>query len=408
MMNRKYLFAIGLFIIISIGSIGIAGNTIYSGADEAAHFDYINFIIEKKSLPTMDEMIDYKTLNIKQANPATIPGHHQHEAVQPPLYYLLAASVGSFFDDIYIRLIMLRILGLIGLIISFFIVYKTYNLMTERKYVISNDILFFVLALLFITSPYFQRVMIPLNNEHLLLVLVSTLIYKLVEYINKDITLRQSLLIGILVGAIILTKLTAGYLAILVAGFFLFKKWYKSLFIVGGTSFILLFPWVIFNFIHYQSITGTKRHIEIVGPVINPLNDQYTIVRVIKFLPDFFTSMWFWKGIYPIERILHDFLSVMFVLALIYCLIKFKEKINSLFLLSIIGNIAILAAITISTPIVSMIGRYMYMNYLASVIVVFIFTTQVFHRKYVKWFSWIYGIAGFIFVASHVIDLITT
>ena len=381
----------------------------YSGADEAAHYDYINHIIDRKKLPTMDDMINSQQLNFPEANPATIPNHNQHEAVQPPLYYLLSAIIGGQFNDLYTRLIILRFLGIIGLMISFFITIKTYRLLVDRKQIRENNLLFMIISLLLILSPNFQRVMIPLNNEHLLLVLVTMLIYFLVKYSeNEKITLKQSVIIGVLLGLVILTKITAGYLAVLVVILFLSKKWIRPLFVTGGTALLSVIPWICFNIIHYQNVTGTKRHIEIVEPIVNPGNYNFTIVDVVKFTPDFLTSIWFWEGRYPIERILADFLAFVFVLSLLFAVIKIKEKPNTIFSLSLLGNIGILVLVTIFTPIASMIGRYMYMNYLASVIALFIFTVSVVDDRYHRWCYWLYGLAGAIFTTSHIIELIKT
>ena len=253
---QKSLIWFGLIMIFIVGVFGVYGNTMYSGADEAAHYDYINHIIDRKKLPTMDDMINSQQLNFPEANPATIPNHNQHEAVQPPLYYLLSAIIGGQFNDLYTRLIILRFLGIIGLMISFFITIKTYRLLVDRKQIRENNLLFMIISLLLILSPNFQRVMIPLNNEHLLLVLVTMLIYFLVKYSeNEKITLKQSVIIGVLLGLVILTKITAGYLAVLVVILFLSKKWIRPLFVTGGTALLSVIPWICFNIIHYQNVT---------------------------------------------------------------------------------------------------------------------------------------------------------
>ena len=50
----------------------------------------------------------------------------------------------------------------------------------------------------------------------------------------------------------------------------------------------------------------------------------------------------------------------------------------------------------------------MYMNYLASVIALFIFTVSVVDDRYHRWCYWLYGLAGAIFTTSHIIELIKT
>lgn len=398
---------VGIIFIIVIGMIGVFKNPIYSGADEAAHFDYINHIIQHKKLPLLDSHINYEKLNIPNANPNSIPTHDQHEAVQPPLYYIIAAMLGSLFENVYLRLIFLRTLGVVAIAISFYFAHKTYQFMTKRDLLLGHHSLFLVISLLLISSPSFQRIMIPLNNEHLLLVLVSILTYKLVKYLGtQSFSIKQSVILGVLVGALILTKITAAYIAMIIAIIFIWKKWVRQLFIVGGISFIMVLPWIWFNFIHYQSLTGSKRHIEIVSPIVNPDNYSYTFLDILRNVPDFITTIWFWVGRYPLDRILNDFLSFTFFLAIIFVTLKLKENLNFIFLLFILGNLSLLIIVTLTTPIFTLLGRYMFMNYVSSAMILFIFITNVVQEHKYNWVMYLFGISGFVLTINHILDLL--
>jgi hypothetical protein len=404
-MQKNVLLYFCMTLIVVVGIMGVFKNTNYSGADEAAHFDYVNFIVDSHHLPTLEQMTDVEKLSIAQANVDTIPLSLRHEAVQPPLYYVLGALISGSFDDIYIRLIVLRFAGVLGIVISFYLAYRTYLVLVERKYIQPNHYLYFSISMLFILSPEFQKIMIPLNNDHLLIILVSVLLYVFVLWLeNEKITLKQTIFIGILMGCILLTKLTAGYLVVIGVGYFIYKKWYKPIGISAIIVALMTLPWALLNFKHYHALTGTKRHVEIVLPMVNPTNYNFTLFDVIKSLPDFFSYMWV-RNDETIITLLNSFVSMLVILSIIFGIIKIKERVTTLFVLSIIGNIIILCFVTITQDVYAMIGRYAYMNYVSFVILMYYFITNTIDAKYMWLITVMCAVIGFIIVGNFVIKL---
>lgn len=381
--TRKYLAVCILLIVIS-GLIGVRYNTIYSGADEAAHFDYINYLIENKRLPTIDTEIDTQKLGIPEAAPNTIPQHSQHEAVQPPLYYVTAALLGSLFPDVFTRLMVLRFFGVLLLTISFYLSIRTYQILIKEKVLDPNHRLFFLVSLLFMTSPYFLKIMIPLNNEHLLLTLVSILIYLLTKYyFHVEITFKQVIVFAILTGAIILTKNTAAFLFFIVAAFLFFRKKHSFIILFSGIVILMMAPWFFFNYTHYQALTGMKQHINIVAPIVNPTGEKYTVFDIITGMPFFFSNMWFWLGEGVILKVFYYLLNVILILTLFYSpVVSFKNSVFWFYTISVFGNIMSLIFATLTTDLFAMHGRYLYMNFIPFVILTYSFITKTISKKY--------------------------
>ncbi|PLR84339.1 hypothetical protein [Bacillus sp. V33-4] len=413
MKNKKWII-ICILILLFIGFIGVRFNQLYSGADEAAHFDYINHIIESHQLPVLSSKINFQQLSIPQANPESIPTHNQHEAVQPPLYYVIASIIGGFFSDIFSRLMVLRSFGVLLLLGSFYLNYLTYKILVKEKTLVSNDQLFFVTSLIFIVSPYFISIMIPLNNEHLLLLLVSTLFYNLTKYFYRtEFGFNNLIALSLLMGAIILTKLTAAYLVIIGAAFLTYKKKYAFIPLYLGIIILMVSPWLYFNFSQYQSLTGILNHIEIVKPVVNPTNYQYTVIDIVKALPQFFVEFWFWdhdnEGV-RVGRVTQLFLlffSLILIVTVFFSpLLSFKKWVFFLYTLSIAGNISALIYATLTTPIFSLHGRYLYMNYIPFVLLTFALITNVTNKKYQTAFTVIMFVASILFGINNIQDLV--
>lgn len=377
-----------LFLLVLIGIIGVFRNSKYSGADEAAHFDYVNFVIDHHQLPKLNQMTDVDKLSISQAKRYTIPNTLRHEAVQPPLYYILSAFVCGASEDIYTRLIVLRIMGVLILAVSFYLAYRSYNIMVSRGYFVKNDFLFFALAMAFILSPSFQKIMIPLNNDHLLLLIVSAFLYKLILFFDKEkISQKQVIYLAFLVGAALMTKLTAIFLVVVATGYFAYKKWFKEIFLSSFVVAIMLAPWVLMNYEYYGSFTGAKQHLEIVMPIVNPNNYDYGVVDVIKTLPDFFIYMWSGSGKISIQIFNIAFAFLVFI-SIIFAFFQIrKHKWVTILLASLLGNFLIIAFVTTSENLNAIIGRYMYANYISFVILTYVFALNYIDKKYLRYFS---------------------
>ncbi|MFN6943713.1 MAG: hypothetical protein ACK4ND_02110 [Cytophagaceae bacterium] len=405
-------YSIIYIIVFLTGTYVAVKTTIYSPIDEAAHFDFVNYIEKNKELPKACLGLDHTYLSM-DGKAINIPGHLNHEYIQPPMYYagsaLIASLINLFSNDAHVRLISLRLAGVLLLMLSIFIIRNAYLLLTNKGIIKQNDHLLFSISLLFALSPIFLKIMIPVNNEHFLLPLISLLVFLIIRDICKDrTTLLTAGLIGATVATAILTKLTAAYIFPLVFGYFLLRKKYKEVVAFSIITGAILSPWLYFNLQHYNAFTGVKQHFEIVQPIVNPYNVKFTVVNIIEGLPGFYGGLWFSSSFNSLEGVIGVIIKTTLLLSLCYSIFwgfkALKEsgvKINntSFYLNYILAgmvllNISILGYITLTTPVFSMIGRYLFMNLLSIILIFYVFTSHILNQQFVKFFS------GFCFCAA--------
>lgn len=370
-----------IFTIIIVGVMGIFFDKSFSPIDESAHFDYINKIMESKKIPTLFEYIDGNSLSLA-SNMSISSNVINHEAVQPPVYYILMAIVSSFFDDYAIRLIMIRCCGIIILILM--LVFGVKSIMILKKNNIinckSDDYLYFII--LFMLNPGVVLRFTRVSNESLVALLAIILMYLYIKMLYEGYSKKLLLQCNLLIIMIILTKNTGFFL---IGGLFVILIYYKKITkLIQSIIFILIgvSPWLIFNIKTYNALTGIKEHLNYVLPIVNPNQQKLDLV------PD--TINIFSSYINPQEvpkNNLYLILLTFVSLAIIFIIISFSiysikqtyhylnnklnfkydliEKNNILIIIFtaiLVVNICILFMGSISTLVNTMIGRYIYIS----------------------------------------------
>jgi len=105
----KGIVVVQLIAILALGILTVTSFEIFARLDEQAHFDYVQTVADQHRLPTL------------RAHP--IPGHleggrHTYEALQPPVYYLVAAPLLKLSHVQHTRVLILRTFGLVLLLAS--------------------------------------------------------------------------------------------------------------------------------------------------------------------------------------------------------------------------------------------------------------------------------------------------
>ncbi len=395
-------------IVLMVGIFSAFNIPAYSRIDEGAHFDYINSIADNHRLPTIFDRIDTaKLFGLRNyVRTDLIPREiHQYEAFQPPLYYSLCASVSwlisVFTESLLVRLFSLRILAVLLLLVSIYFLNKTYLVLVNKNVFKRNDFLFFYVSLLFIFSPGFIKVMIPLNNDHLLVPLFTALIYLIVKhYFSADLNTGSILVMSIISGAIILTKLTALFVIIIPIILLLYKKEYRYIFLLILTIILMLSPWLVFNLLNYGALTGASEHIRIVKPILDPDNVKWTPLYIARHFPEFIRSTWFsnYFSSSILDDAINSLLTALLVLSTmfpIYSVLSSKKddlqvsltdrkRISFLFLISILLNTVLLVFLTLRNQHYSLYGRYMFMNLSCFVFLLYTFLQDFYNEKYRK------------------------
>ena len=184
MLRMGLLIAWGILALNNIGKLPV-----YVGFDQQGHWEYIRYIAETKKLPLATE---------------------GWQMFQAPLYYLISAPLYLFFSQFFLEDSLRSILRIIPLICGMAQVELSYRALRyafpERKDLQGlGTILGGFLPMNFYISQY-------LGNEPLAGLLVSSVVvmtYKILLFPSKKWPYKNYLLLSLLLGLAILTKITA-------------------------------------------------------------------------------------------------------------------------------------------------------------------------------------------------------
>ena len=191
--------------------------------DEPAHYNYIRYIIENRSLPTLDPgeyQQGYLEKLKSEGFPAGLPiDSLQYESWQPPLYYLLATPIYLISNG---ALLPLR---LFSLIIGAGVIIFAYLVVSELAG--SNDMGLPLLAAGFIAFiPQHVAMMAGINNDSLSELWIAIGLWLILRLNNRDWDFGFWLL-GFVIGLAFITK-SQTYVLAPVAGLMLLFRWQRE------------------------------------------------------------------------------------------------------------------------------------------------------------------------------------
>ncbi|CAI3593349.1 hypothetical protein [Clostridium neonatale] len=374
----------------------------YSPIDEAAHFDYINYIIDNHKLPTLHGSLDADTLS--SVFTQNIPGNvMNHEAVQPPLYYLIMAMLTFWVKNYTLRLYIIRFLGILSLIVAYLLTCKTIKLLEENKFLEISNTKLNIIFFLVIFNPGTIIRMSYISNEHLAVLLSCIFIYLIVKLIIYGVYGKlfwKSCLTLIL---LMLTKNTTIFLLGILIIVLIYYKKIKEIFLCVGIIGLSLTPWFIFNIVNYGKLTGMSEHVKFVIQIVNPQNMPIEIPESIaSVFNTYFVQEYGLDGIGVM--LLHSLsLFLLFIcVKTSICAIKniiiilknnfkftydIEERkmiINIIMIMSIVFNILVLVMGSISTKVNVIIGRYLYISFIPLVYVILIYINK-WKTRYIKY-----------------------
>ncbi len=373
-------FGIGIFIVLQ--------HPVYSPIDESAHFDYINHIFLEHKLPNVYSPIRTEELiAIPNSRIETVSIGQSYEAVHPPLYYSIGAVISEmvyiFHGNTPTRLYVLRLFNLLLLMASQYVIWKIYERITSRTELVKNNALFLSLLGAFSLSPLFLGILIPVSNESLTLLISSLVFLQTVDIVTKKtpLTYKDAIVSGLLLGLALLTKLTALPICIPIGLAYIYRKSYRLLLLTICVQISLLLPWLVHNWYTYHALTGTAAHIEFVKQIVNPFNLPFRFTDLVWRSYDFFGGMWFSYGSTPFDARLQGGLSLIVLSLLLSAggqlLFAYKknrtlkEIIFTIFISTLICTVVLLIVLSFTTPIVMLVGRYLYFNLAIFVCLVF-------------------------------------
>jgi hypothetical protein len=278
-----------LYVILFFGLIQVFIEIPFSGVDEGAHLDNINYIYNHNKLPYFYDHNDANDLfNLKnsvgnlQSIYSLSEGVYLYESAHPPLYYMFGAGISHLLslisDSMPLRFYFLRFTGVLMIMLTAYLIIKTYNLLVAYNICRKNDLVMYLLLLLFFCSPGFLNVLVAVTNEQMILPLVAYSFYLMVSYIvsDKRITTSTILICSLLSASVILTKLTAAPAVIILALFVIITKNIRFIFIYFISVAALVAPWFIYNYITYGKLTMSMANFAFAVP---DYRDRYLSCR---------------------------------------------------------------------------------------------------------------------------------
>ena len=283
--------------------------------DEEAHFKYVQYLAENRSFPVQTSKTNDET--------------NDWEYFQPPAYYVAMAPVYALTQPLLGEVGSLRVLRLGSVLLWLVTVYFSTRLL-DRFGVQNAFTQIFVMSLICLL-PTYTYVSSMVNSDNLLLALGSVILY--VAAAPKQ-SIGQSLLLGVLMGVALLTKLPAIlYPAVIafsmVVSILRKKATFSSLFysalagLIGGGMMI---PWLWRNLQVYGSLTA----VDVANTLVIWRSVPDMVYALYEGMQD---SFWAVSGIYNQVNVLYPNIgrgvSYVAVIGWVYTLITRREAIRA-------------------------------------------------------------------------------
>ena len=321
---------------------------LWEGQDEHGHFGYVQYISEKKNLPSDRDNLSNEIVYTFEKTPTEalssiapefmqIVGLQPHpystywdnfdlkeiqnnrklissqplesrinsesvltiyEAIQPPLSYLVQAPVYLLFydQDILTRVFTLRIFSILVTAAAAVVAYKTISLLFDDRFMRVGSLMFIVF------NPMFTSNVSRVNNEALTILLFSVFLYLMVLYLKGKTNTKFVIIIGVVLSLGLLTKVTF-MPAVMLVPIFIFLKYiqkntqkprisilqsFKNLGLIFGIT-IPMVSWWYYERFGAGNITGV--------PGLHGINIEEFIQAIFEFPwvvyhTVFFNSFW--------------------------------------------------------------------------------------------------------------------
>ncbi len=297
--------------------------------DEPAHYNYVLYLAENYRFPVL-QVGDYPHQYLEEIKAARFPLHMsiaplRYEYHQPPLYYVLAATLykATGFLGFEGQFLILRLfsvlLGCLLLLVAYAIVKEIFP---------DDEFLALATTALIATVPMHIAMTAAINNDALAELILALLIWLCIRSLKFGLSQRQLLFLGLLLALALLTKTTIYAPAVLsiilalglrarVEGK---RNFLRQLGLIFGPAMLSSW-WFLRNLLTYGDLDlfGWQRHDSIVigQPTTAQWISQYGLSKVIQ---DFFTtsfhSFWAqfgWMGILVDSR-LYTLLAIVSIL----------------------------------------------------------------------------------------------
>ena len=330
MNNRRPALALGLIVVayVALGWLYATWVPKWNAPDEPAHFSYVRHLATTHTLPVLQPG-DYDFQKVEERMAAKFPDRlpvdwMRYESHQPPLYYALAAPVYLLAVRLPIegQVVALRMLstalGALGLIMAYLLVREVFPKDAGLALAVPGVMAF---------VPMRVAMYAAVENDALAELVLSAVLLALVVGLRRRPRPVHDLLVGVLLGLALLTKVVAYTAVALVGVAFAVAEWIREngqnevlpaprrgrikrligrLALAYGVAAVLSGWWFVRNALVYGGldIFGLQRHAAVVAG--QPLTGALTPAAIQRFAVITFRSFWAqfgWMGILVDERI---------------------------------------------------------------------------------------------------------
>ena len=240
--------------------------------DEEAHFKYVLHMAAGSELP--------------------VQGHFYSEYFQPPAYYFLASFLlnfaGLFTQNILHQVLAVRLFSVILGMLTLYFTYKISSLLLKEDYLILSAAAFVA----FLPSNISSNANI--TNANLADFLSTLIVYMLLAIIAKGRSLKKVILLGIVAGISLLTRLSAIPAVMMIPAAFALKEYpnikkiLKPILIIAVIAFAVS-GWLFFrNFTLYGDFLGYNA-MKLSTP---PDNREHNLIFAARLIGWTFVSFW--------------------------------------------------------------------------------------------------------------------
>jgi 4-amino-4-deoxy-L-arabinose transferase-like glycosyltransferase len=277
--------------IVVFGAITATRYPLWSVVDEGAHYDNVLWIAEHGSLPVLGQTPAseqelaigqglyprHSTIDVSTAGLTGL----SYEAFQPPLYYVVASPVFHLSGDYRTKAYLLRFFGLALLLAAAALLARLSRWVLKERWLVGLSV-----GLLVLMMPGVITRAVTISNVSLAFPLVIACVTEI--WIAWETTSTRRLVgAGALLGLCVLTDL---YLVELVPVFVLgalcvlWRRRTRTDALWAGAgglvAILVVLPWVVFNEIHYHSLTASALAKREQLAVVNPHHLRDTVGAV--------------------------------------------------------------------------------------------------------------------------------
>lgn len=335
--EHRVIFVLWL-VLLAQGVIFAFIQPVWSRVDEAQHFHYVQYLAENRSLPVEGQtFVSPEVVNVSVkadqwgwrpvgalSTPAYLdPSFWQkvpeelddqdrekwvrrnlwrfnYEAMQPPVYYAVNAPVyAALPGDSFVKLYGLRLLAAM---LASAMVPLTW--LTARETLPDNRLVVYGAPVAMLLTQGYALNMSQITNDALVVPLAAAAVLLLLRLVSRGLSWRRSLVVGLVIGASLLTKLTTIFLLPVALAALLLPVYYRrekpgralaQAGIVFGAAAAIMAPWLAHNFAVYGDATGASAARPLMSSFFNSPLEGLGSLRLDELLPTF----WFGEPVFP-------------------------------------------------------------------------------------------------------------